>query len=142
LDATGTRDDNISGRGLRLSWFSNLTGYLDSDGKAEVYLPLGSHRITLYADDGVPGHNVSISVQIEVYDPSSGEPSSGGGEDGSEENEDQGDITWMLAIIVLSILFVLGGIGYMILRRNRESEGQIGIRLENCEKDFNEDENT
>jgi len=67
LDATGTYDDGLGPFGkVHLTWTSNISGVIATGGRNEVRLVEGYHRITLYADDGAPGHNVSASVEIRV----------------------------------------------------------------------------
>lgn len=143
LDATGTTDDGLSGEELTLTWFSNISGYLHSGGKGKVYLETGFHRITLYVDDGFPGHNVSTYVDIEIYDPTDSGPGGdgGGSGDGTAEGEDEGDITWMLVIVILSFLAVIGGVSYMVLKKRREEEVQIGFRERTSDDKENIDNN-
>jgi hypothetical protein len=127
LDATGTTDDELQGTKLTLTWFSNITGYIHSGGKGKKYLPPGSHRITLYVDDGVPGHNISTFVDIDIYDPDDTDHGQSGDDDGIPDDDGGGDPTWMIAVLVLSILGVAGGVSFMLMRRKRDDEVMIGI---------------
>jgi len=69
LSATGTWDDNLGPYDeLVLSWYSSKDGYLGQGSLVKVKLSMGMHNITLFADDGVPGHNISTTVSIEVLD--------------------------------------------------------------------------
>ncbi len=128
LDATGTTDDGISGSELKISWFSNISGHISSGGKGKVYLEKGFHRITLYVDDGLPGHNTSAFVDIEVYDPS--DNTTIDGDDGEDSNSDENgerDLTWMILLVILSVLGVIGGVAFMIIRKRKEEEIMIGF---------------
>jgi parallel beta-helix repeat protein len=66
LSASGTRDVD-EGDQLSFKWSSDIDGPLGS--KMERPSPLltpGAHRITLIVSDGIPGHEVAVTVNITV----------------------------------------------------------------------------
>lgn len=68
LDGEGSNDDGLGRYDyLVYTWYSNISGRLGSGEKIQVYIDeIGMHRITLYVDDGSPGHNVSTFVNITI----------------------------------------------------------------------------
>jgi hypothetical protein len=127
LDATGTYDDSMGPYfPIKLSWFSNIDGFLGSGGVISVTLTKGEHVITLYADDGAPDHNVSTSVEISVKGPSP---------DGNENPNDppvggDDDQSYILVLVVLGIasILVISVITLMVIhRRTKSKEVRIDI---------------
>jgi len=117
LSGAGTSDDGL---GLydpvRMTWSSNISGYLGSGIRITAKLQAGTHRITLFADDGTPGHNVSASIEVVVTQPVEDDID----DDGKER--DPGNLA--LAIQVLVLLLVLGSgmiVLFLLFRRNRSS---------------------
>ncbi len=126
LDATGTTDDGL-GRypSLVVTWFSNVSGFLGSGMVLTTYkLTPGHHRITLFADDGSPGHNVTAIVNITIRD------MEGSDDDVDETPDDDGDIDLLVllgAFTVLALLIAALVIFLMMRYRARKEEE---IRLE------------
>lgn len=128
LDSTGTSDDGIGGfKELHLSWFSSRSGYLGCGESLKIYLDQGEHIISLHADDGTIGHNVSTSVIIVIEErdirpdiPPEGNPS---------EDESNDVFFFLLATFVMTIL--IGFLIIYLLYRKRSAEGEslsIGFR--------------
>lgn len=143
LDATGTTDDDVSGKGLVLTWFSNRSGYLLSGGRGSVYLDVGVHNIILYADDGNPDHNISTGVTVTVLDPSGNGNGSGGGggREDPPETEDDGNLTWMIVIALITFLGLVAGLVYMFMKSRDQDDFQIGIReISDDDEVFDEEE--
>jgi hypothetical protein len=107
LSASGTRDDGLGGLDpIRLSWFSNRTGYLGSGMSLKVTLmDIGEHLITLYADDGE--HNVSAGIKVRILARQDPEP---GGGDGPERDDRMLEILIAAIIVVLLILITTAAI--------------------------------
>ena len=126
LDAAGTRDDGL---GLydpvKVTWYSNRSGYLGSGFRLSVYLPLGPHTITLFADDGAPGHNVSASVNMTIMKPS--------GEDPIPNVERPPEDVALMGAVMLAFFSILLFCGILILllliRKKRSAEElRMGLR--------------
>ncbi|MDG6225035.1 MAG: FG-GAP-like repeat-containing protein [Candidatus Thermoplasmatota archaeon] len=126
LDATGTRDDGL---GLydpvKVTWYSNRSGYLGSGFRLSVYLPLGPHTITLFADDGTPGHNVSTSVNMTILRPSGDDPVP----NGEGRPEDDATLIGALMLAFFSILLFLGILVLLLLIRRKHSAKEFGYGL-------------
>jgi len=63
FNASGTVDQDRDP--LSFYWTSSVSGFLSKEEAFTALLPEGSHRITLYVNDGA-GHNVSVRVSITV----------------------------------------------------------------------------
>jgi len=111
LDSTGTRDDGL-GRydPVLLSWYSNVSGFLGSGQKISVRLPVGTHRITLRADDGTPGHNTSTSIVVVVLPMAEGT-------DQSDEDTGPREEDGILVPLLIGLLgaIVVAGVSLMVL---------------------------
>jgi hypothetical protein len=69
LSATGTWDDGLGpNEELELTWSSSRDGYIGSGPLVYARLSVGQHNITLSADDGAPGHNISVSVTVHIVE--------------------------------------------------------------------------
>lgn len=125
LDATGTRDD---GMGLydpvKVTWYSNRSGYLGSGFRLSVYLPLGPHTITLFADDGAPRHNVSASVNITIIRPSNEGPIPNG-----ERPPEDVAIKGAVMLAFFSILLFCGILVLLLLMRRKRSAEELRMGL-------------
>ncbi|MGA1848622.1 MAG: hypothetical protein ACMUHB_04700 [Thermoplasmatota archaeon] len=121
LDALGTRDDGLGMFDeIMLTWFSSLDGYLGQGNMIEVRLSRGEHIITLFADDGDPGHNISTSVTIFVKSYSSTDD---GPEDDTGEKQSD-DIPWIEIIVVIlsSIILAVVAVSLLLYRRRTLSD--------------------
>jgi hypothetical protein len=122
LDSEGSEDDGL-GRydNLIFSWFSNLSGLLGVGEKIQVYLDeIGIHRITLYVDDGSPGHNVSTSVNVTIEEVDSPyiDPS-------INETDDDDPLVAVLVISVISVILMALIFTVLILRYKKRKEEEI-----------------
>ena len=123
FDATGTSDDGLGEFDeIHLTWHSNISGIISTRAIADVKLGKGFHRITLYADDGSPGHNIStyvdILVGIENDDPT--DPPDGYN---PEEYPGNGnEFVWFLIILIVITILTFGGIGLLIFHGKRSDE--------------------
>ncbi|MBN1540287.1 MAG: FG-GAP repeat protein [Candidatus Thermoplasmatota archaeon] len=138
LDASSSSDDG-SGEfaELRFTWSSDRDGYLGS-GKVlggVLLKTLGNHRITVFVDDGTPGHNVSASITLKVIEDAALPPD--GGEDGEGGPI---DIVSILLIIVSFIVvsLVLWVIIKSVLPRNA-GEARMDV-VERTDDDLEYDE--
>ncbi len=128
LDATGTTDDGLGEfSDIHLSWYSNLSGLISNKARTDIKLRNGYHRITLFADDGTPGHNVSTYVDILVgmeNEEQTGPP------DGSDPvgNEKNNDMIWFILLIVVTTVLTIGGI-LLLLRRERRSGEEVKLEI-------------
>ncbi|MGA1873137.1 MAG: hypothetical protein ACMUHY_05650 [Thermoplasmatota archaeon] len=120
LSSEGTSDDGIGEYSpVRLTWISSIDGLLGTSRVLDVMLKPGKHRISLYADDGAPGHNVSVFVNITVLEPE--DPNGTGPIDPIDEEE----TPWVAFIVtlVVMVLIVIAVIAVMVfISRRRESE--------------------
>jgi hypothetical protein len=66
FDATGSTDPD--GDDLAFTWWSNRTGSFGQGAIFDAELPVGSHRVVLYVDDG-QDHNVTDEVAVIVTPP-------------------------------------------------------------------------
>jgi hypothetical protein len=131
LSAEGTTDDGL---GLydpvKMTWTSNVSGYLGSGVRVKVYLPAGVHMITLQADDGTPGHNVSASVVVTVVKvkPSEGSP--------DETIGSSLDILGAVLILVFCLVVTAGlvTIALKAYGKSRSKEARIEVRPEVTKK--------
>ncbi|MGA1820803.1 MAG: PA14 domain-containing protein [Thermoplasmatota archaeon] len=138
LDASGSSDDGLGEFPvLRFSWFSDLDGYLGGDVTMDVHLEkVGRHRITVYVDDGSPGHNVSASVQIEVL------PATPADDDDDDGEGGKVDIVSVLLIIV-SLIVVSVVLGMIIKSVVPKGEGETRMDVvERTEDDEEYEERT
>jgi len=119
LDALGTRDDGLGKYDeVRLIWFSSIDGYLGQGNLVEVRLSKGEHVITLFADDGDPGHNISTSVTIFVNTYTATDD-----DDTDEEpvdNEQEG-LLWIEMIAVILSTMVLAGVAIAVIVYRRRT---------------------
>ena len=127
FDATGTSDDGIAPLGhLLYTWFSDIDGFIGNGKNISSYLSLGNHTITLYVTDGGAGNNVSVSIELEVFEV----VYNGGGGNGTNDEEDNGlDVILILigGMIVL-ILFTIGIYALISYRSRSEEQTQIGYK--------------
>lgn len=125
LNAQGTRDDGFGDyQMVRLTWFSDVDGYLGSGNIIEIDPGKGTHNITLFADDGSPGHNISTSIVVHVRDPVYGDvdedPVSGGGPK---------DTMIIALIVIISVALVLiAGVFYAFHQRTGGIDTSLGIK--------------
>jgi hypothetical protein len=124
MDGSASKDDG-NGRfdTLRHTWSSNKSGYLGS-GKSikSNRLSLGWHRITLYVDDGTPGHNVSASVEImikKVIEPVDGNDTSDGGR--------KDPFLLYLAIIAVIIIALVVFVVFFTRKRSETQDEEMKI---------------
>jgi len=120
LDALGTTDDGL-GRleQVMLTWFSNIDGYLGQGNMLEVRLSKGEHTISLFADDGDPGHNISTSVTIfvKVYSsPDDDDREEDPGEKGTE------NIPWVEIVVVMISVLILSAVAIALIVYRRRIE--------------------
>jgi DNA-binding transcriptional ArsR family regulator len=74
FDASSSYDLDLDT--LDFYWHSNISGGFGYSSRFNTQLPEGRHLITLHINDGFY-HNVSISINLTVIDPSSGSPGPG-----------------------------------------------------------------
>jgi hypothetical protein len=126
LDATGTTDDGL-GRypSLVLTWFSNVSGYLGSGRSLTTYkLTPGHHRITLFADDGSPGHNVTAVVNITIKDMDVLD------DDDVDPIDDDGDIDLLVLLGAFTVITILIAALVIFLMMRYRARREEEIRLE------------
>ncbi|MGA1821591.1 MAG: hypothetical protein ACMUIG_03605 [Thermoplasmatota archaeon] len=117
LDATGTTDDGyINPDYLIYTWFSDRTGYLGSGINISVYLVLGYHNITLNVFDGVPNHNISTTVRVQIIPVEENPP--------SDTPISDKERTYWTAVIIGAAAILLIGIGILLYMRNRNQAGK------------------
>ncbi|MGA1848623.1 MAG: hypothetical protein ACMUHB_04705, partial [Thermoplasmatota archaeon] len=128
LDALGTKDDGLGSYGeIKLSWFSNIDGYLGQGNMLEVRLSKGKHEITLFADDGDMGHNISTSVTIFIISYSVPDD-----DDADEEplHNERESIPWIEIILVIIAVLVLSGVAVaLIVYRKRTPVEQVSLGI-------------
>jgi len=118
LDAQGTSDDGL---GLyhetRLTWTSNINGFLGNGNLLIVRLDKGLHRITLYADDGTPRHNISTTVAVEVKERDLTDDDDEDRPNGNGANK----MTLLILIVISIIILIVIGIILHLLALKRKS---------------------
>jgi len=141
FDSEGTEDDHIAYDGLEISWWSNISGHIGSGGKISRYLSVGNHTITLRVSDGKPGHNVSSSVYLVVYDPNSGGSTDTDSDEPVVQDEPE-DITWMVLLASMVGIIIIGLIFFFFFRSRDRNEMILKIRekTEDDEDDNEEEE--
>jgi hypothetical protein len=142
LSAEGTMDDGVGVYGqVRFTWISNVDGVLGTVPQKEIFLSKGDHRITLYVDDGAPGHNVSIWVTITVFEPDY----NGTGPIDPIPEEDTGWAAFVIVFfVVITTVVVLLVIMFFISKRKQfQGQAQLGVKKrteDDLEYDLREDE--
>jgi hypothetical protein len=128
LDALGTKDDGLgSFENIHLTWFSSLDGYLGQGNILEVRLSRGEHVITLFADDGDPGHNISTSVTVLIISYSI--PDDDDTDESSIETEGEG-LPWIEIILVVFAALILSGVAVaLMVYRKRTSVGHVTLGI-------------
>jgi len=139
LDASGSSDDGLGEyQGLHFTWFSDLDGYLGSKVTMDVYLQKeGRHNITLYVDDGAPGHNVSATVSVVVFTKENIETD----DDGGGESKPIDAVSVLLIIISLIVVSVVLGIIIKSVLPKGEGETRLEV-VERTEDDEEYEEQT
>ncbi|MBN1389135.1 MAG: FG-GAP repeat protein [Candidatus Thermoplasmatota archaeon] len=125
LSSEGTHDDGIGEYSpVRMTWTSSLQGLLGTGRLLSIDLQSGEHLITLYADDGAPGHNVSVSVVITILEPP--DPNGTG-----PVPVDEDEKSWNAFVIIFfgMVTVVLMGIVTMVMvaRRRQGGETRLGV---------------
>lgn len=127
LDATGTYDD---GKGplseVRLTWISNISGIIGNGEEMDIYPEPGFHRITLYADDGMPGHNISTSVNITVIFTDDNDDSE---QDEPGPNIEERTDPAFFILIALLVMILIIFISLLVVRYTRKDDKQILIKI-------------
>ncbi len=124
LDATGTTDDGL-GRypSMVLTWFSNVSGYLGSGRSLTTYkLNPGHHRITLFADDGSPGHNVTAVVNITIKDMEVPDD-----DDDLPEDDEGPDLLILLGVFTLLTILIAVIVIFLMMRYRARREEEIRL---------------
>jgi hypothetical protein len=125
LDGSDSYDDGEGAFGsLRFTWISNIDGYLGNGEIIIVHLSnLGEHRIRLFVDDGSPGHNISVEVNVTVR-----ERDVNGGNT-TDDDIPNGDRDLLTPIILGAILIVILLVAVILLirRNNRMKDDQIRL---------------
>ena len=126
LDGSDSTDDGIGAYPeLRFTWSSNRTGLIGTGKVISVNtLTTGWHRLTLFVDDGSPGHNVSTYVDIyimRIVDPN--------GTIGPRPNAtDDGQRTMLIvAVIAVFLIAVVLIIIFAMKRYNRKDDDEVRI---------------
>jgi hypothetical protein len=125
LSAEGTHDDGLGKFDpVRLSWTSNVSGYLGSGIRVQVRLEPGTHLITLFADDGDPGHNVSTNIVVTVHGTDQADGAVPGGSGGSA------DYPLLLLALAFFMIVALGGviIAIMAYSKKRTVETRMDVK--------------
>ena len=131
LDATGTSDDGLGEfDDIHLTWHSNLSGIISTRSVEEVKLQMGYHRITFYADDGSPGHNISTYVDIIVGMEKEGPAGFPDEYDPYMEPETGDDLLWFIIVLVVTTVLTFLGIGILIFHRKRSDE-ELKVEIKN-----------
>ncbi len=124
LSATGTWDDGMGPYDTPLlSWFSSRDGYLGQGALVKVKLSVGIHTITLFANDGALGHNISRTVSIEVLDWNAPVP-----DDDTPPNEESIDPLSIFALAALLIV-VLVLLVFVIIERIRAPRDHVADQV-------------
>jgi hypothetical protein len=138
LSAGGSVDDGIGEfRTLRFTWISSIDGVIGTVKEKDIFLSKGDHKIILYVDDGAPGHNVSVWVNISVIS-----PDYNGTRPIPPIEED--DTAWIAFIIVL-VVTIITVVGLLLLmmfisKRKEGKQIQLGMKEETAD-DVEYDEN-
>ncbi len=125
LDSGGTQDDG-QGRyqDLKYSWFSNRSGELGVGEKISIYLNgFGIHRITLYVDDGTPGHNISVFVNITLKEFHSSPVVS----DPVNDTDGPDQLVTVLIVSIVTILILAIILIVLVLRYKKRREEEIKL---------------
>ncbi|MBN1540061.1 MAG: FG-GAP repeat protein [Candidatus Thermoplasmatota archaeon] len=144
LSSEGTYDDGLGNYSpVRMTWTSSEEGLLGTGRSLDVVLRSGDHIITLYADDGSPGHNVSTSIRITVLEPS--DP-----DDTDLPPIDEDETGWLafVAVFFAMVLLVAAVLTVMVVmvRRRQDGETRLGVVKETADdiaygqRSLNEDE--
>jgi len=125
LSSEGTSDDGIGLYSpVRLTWISSTQGLLGTRRFMDVVLDPGEHRITLYADDGAPGHNVSVSVFITVLEP----PDDNDTIRPPIDEDERGWTEFLIAFFVMLFIVVASIVVMAVIsKRRRGQETQLWI---------------
>ncbi|MGA1848942.1 MAG: PA14 domain-containing protein [Thermoplasmatota archaeon] len=139
LDGSDSYDDGEGAfEELRFTWISNIDGYLGSGEEISVYLSnLGEHRIRLFVDDGTPGHNVSVEVNVTVREGDGG----GGNNTDDDISQDESDLLRPMIAGAIAILVLLVVVVLVIRRNNRIREDQTRLDyVERTDDDYEYDD--
>jgi hypothetical protein len=108
-----------------MTWFSNVSGFLGSGKSLTTYkLTPGHHRITLFADDGSPGHNVTAMVNITIEDMDVPD------DDDDDTPDDDGEIDLLVLLGAFTVLTVLIAALVIFLMLRYRARREEEIRLE------------
>ena len=122
LDSEGSYDDGL-GRYEEpvFTWFSNTTGLLGVGERLPVYInEIGTHRITLYVDDGTPGHNVSTSVNITIE-----EVRTDSGDPAVNETEEDDPLIAVIIVSIITIVVLALIFAALLMRYKKRKEEEI-----------------
>ncbi|MGA1866827.1 MAG: FG-GAP-like repeat-containing protein [Thermoplasmatota archaeon] len=144
LSSEGTYDDGLGEYSpVRMTWTSSEQGLLGTGRSLDVVLHSGEHIITLYADDGAPGHNVSVSIHITIL-----EQNDPNGTDRPPIEEDGPG--WLAFVVVFfgMVFLVIAVLTIMVvlIRKRQDDETRLGVVSETeddiayGQKNLNEDE--
>jgi len=132
LDASGSSDDGVGKFGeLRYSWFSNRTGILGEGKILGLNLRvIGWHRITLYVDDGSPGHNVSTFIDVEIVRIDNPDKPSN-----DSDNDDKETILKVILPLAVLALIIIAIVALLIVnyRKKKDQELQIEYKEESMD---------
>jgi hypothetical protein len=122
LNSEGTTDDGLGRYGeLVYSWFSNISGFLGLGSRISVYLDqTGFHRITLYVDDGTPGHNISTSINLTLEEIETNPVNPSVNETDEDDPLMAVFVVSIITIVVLVVLFTA-----LLLRYKKKREEEI-----------------
>lgn len=126
LDGSASTDDGLGTfPELRFTWSSNRTGLIATEKLVSVNtLTIGWHRITLFVDDGSPGHNVSTYVDIyvmRIVDPN-------GTIDPEPNATDDGWRTMLIVAVIAVILIAVVFISIFAMKRyNKKDDEEVRI---------------
>ncbi|MBN1389281.1 MAG: FG-GAP repeat protein [Candidatus Thermoplasmatota archaeon] len=140
LDASSSSDDGMGAfTQLRFTWLSDRDGYLGS-GKVLTDVVMdteGDRRITVFVDDGTPGHNISASIWLEVMERTQVPP----GGDGDKDKEQIDILSILLVLVSLVVVSVVLGIMIKSMVSSRGAGSRLDV-VERTEDDLDYDEST
>jgi hypothetical protein len=139
LSAEGSGDDGVGDLSiLRFTWISSVDGVIGTVDEKDIFLSKGNHTITLYVDDGAPGHNVSVWVNISIIEPDR----NGTGPNVPIEEDESAWIAFIVVLVVTIVTVVVLLILMMIISKRKQAGEEVQIWVtEGTEDDLEYDEN-
>lgn len=129
FSAFGTTDDMIEDISkLKFTWVSSIDGIIGTGFEMTAILTDGEHIIRLYVDDGIPGNNVSSSINLTVNE----EKIIPGKEDNDKDVSKGSGIDPLFIILPLLLLGLFAIIAAVLVKRKYETTEteQVQVQLE------------